>query len=119
MRARANGVCMACIRRVSLHPLPRLIRFALPPSAHQFVELGIAAIRQHNAGRGEKIALAVPAGKASALEAEGTARTGSGGYRQLDLAVKGRYAHLGSEHRLIERNRKLDPQVRAVTLEQR
>src|SRR6266581_3946076 len=105
--------------RVSPHALPRIVGLALPPFAHQLVEIGIALFRQHDAYGGEKIALAVPAWKASALEAERASRIGAGGDCKLDRSVKGRHPHLGPEHRLVECDWELEPQVGALTRKQR
>ena len=44
---------------------------------------------------------------------------GAGRDRKLDRAVERRHAHLAAEHRLVERDRQIEPQVVAVALEQR
>src|SRR5262245_3579436 len=96
-----------------------MVRLAVPPLPHQRLELGVAAFGQHDAHGGEQVAGAILGGKALALEPEGAARIGAGRDRQIDSAVERGHAYLAAEHRLIERDRKLEPQVRALAGELR
>src|SRR5262249_23068452 len=89
------------------------------PLAHQFLELGVAALGQHDPHGGEEIAGRALGGEALALEPEGAARVGAGRDRELDRAVKRWHPHLAAEHGLVERHRQFQPQVSTIALEQR
>src|SRR5262249_7770360 len=91
----------------------------LSPFAHQLFELRIAAVGQHDTHGGEQIAFAVLRGKALAFETEGAPRAGAGRNGKLDGALERRHAHLGAEHRLVERDRKLEPQIGTRARKQR
>src|SRR5262249_20815639 len=91
----------------------------LSPFAHQLLELRIAALGQYETHRGEQIAFAVLHGKALAFEAEGAPRAGAGRNGKFDRAFERRHAHLGAEYRLVERDRKLEPQVGTTARKQR
>src|SRR5262245_16119548 len=91
----------------------------LSPFAHQLFELRIAALGQHDTHGGEQVAFAVLRGKALAFEAEGAPGAGAGRNGKLDRAFERRHAHLGAEHRLVERDRKLEPQIGTCARKQR
>src|SRR6516165_9576365 len=101
---------------VSGHALARIVGLAVAPLAHQRLELAILTVGQDDADAGEEIALALLAGEALALEAEGSSRIGARRDRQLDRAVEGGDAHLAAEHGFIERDRQVEPQVQAIGL---
>ena len=54
----------------SAHVAARIVRLAVAPLLHQFLELGVAALGQHDADRRIEIACAVLAGQALAFDAE-------------------------------------------------
>ena len=66
---------------------------------------------------GVKIAGAVLARNALALEPEGAPAIGVRRDRELDRAVERRHAHFRAEHGFIERDRQIEPQIVAVALE--
>ena len=59
------------------------------------------------------------AGKPLPLRRNVRPRVGAGRDGKLDRAVERRHAHLAAEHRLVERDRQIEPQIGAVALEQR
>ena len=59
----------------SAHVAARIVGLAVAPLLHQFLELGVAALGQHDADRGVEIAGAVLAGQALAFDAERAARS--------------------------------------------
>src|SRR5262249_5833801 len=102
------------------HPFPRVVGLVLAPLAHQLLQLGVAAFRQHDAYGSEQVALlSVPRGKAPAFEPKRPARTGAGWNRELDGALERWHPDLGAQHRFVERDGKLEPQVCALTHKQR
>src|SRR5215831_8398906 len=103
----------------SSHALARIIGLGLAPFAHQLFKVRVVPLGQHDPHRGEQIAFSLFRGKALALEAKGTPGTSAGTNVQLDRAIERRHAHLGPEHRLVERDRKLEPQIRAGARKQR
>ena len=110
------------LRWISLRASARRRRAAQPMSLARIVgpasratrissSSGVAALGQHDAhGRSRSPAPSL-AGKALALEPERAARAGAGRDRKLDRAVERRHPHLAAEHRLVERDRKFEPQV--------
>src|SRR3569623_771789 len=101
--------------------LTRNVRRGIAQLLDLFPEFVADAVRQHDAHRGEQIAmrLASLGLETLALEAEGAAGIGGGGDRQFDGAVEGRHAHLAAQHRFVERYRQVETQGGAIRLEQR
>src|SRR5262245_20593249 len=88
----------------SLHVLARIVRLLLLPLAHQLVEFGVAALRQHDAHRRVEVAAPALLWKSLALETERAPGASAGRDRELHRAVERRDAHLAAEHRLVERD---------------
>src|SRR3984893_4626235 len=99
------------------HILPRVIRFSLVPFAHQLVELGIRAVREHDTHCREKITLSLFGRKDPALESERTPRICAAANRKLHLPIQGWLPPLTPEDRLIKRNGKIEPQIGSGALE--
>src|SRR5262245_13081632 len=118
-RASDSGVFPNRTWTASTHVAARIIGFLVAPLAHERLEFGIAVLRQRDAHSGEEIALPALVLEALALETEGAAAAGAGWNGQFDRARQRRNAHLAAEHRLVERDRQLQPQIGAVAREQR
>src|SRR5439155_416877 len=95
------------------------MRLELAPVAHQLFELRVAAFGQHDPHGGEQVAFALLGREALALETEDAPGTGAGRDRKLDCAVERRHPYLGTEHRLIERDGKLETQIGPAARKQR
>src|SRR6185437_4601964 len=68
---------------------------------------------------GEQVAGAALGFQPLALETEGAARIGAGRYCQFHRTVERRHADFSAEHRFIERDGQIEPQVGAIWFEQR
>src|SRR5262249_7411660 len=90
-----------------------------PPGAVRLVDLRVAALGQNAGDRGVKAALPSLGLEPLALQAERAAAARSRRYGEIDRAGKRRHAHLGAEHRFVERHRQFDAQVAAVAVEHR
>ena len=106
-RSRSAQVFARIVRLLSRHFFISVSRSSSLPSGSMI------------AYRGEKIAGAILGRKTLALEPEGAAGVAAGRDGELDRAVERRNPDLAPEHGLIERDRKVEPQVRAVALEDR
>src|SRR5258707_5075893 len=91
----------------------------LAPLAHQLFKVGVASFGQHDPHCGEQIAFALFGREALAFEAEDAPGTGAGRDRKLDCAIERRHAHLGTEYRLVERDRELETQIGTAARKQR
>src|SRR5829696_3223753 len=80
----------------SAHSLARIIGLALPPLAHEFFKLGIAAFRQHDARGGKEIAGPLLGGKAFAFESECASRTCPRRNGEFNRAGERRHPHLAA-----------------------
>src|SRR5262245_61384720 len=89
------------------------------PLAHQLLKLIVAAFGQRDAYCHEQIASSVLGRESLAPEPERASGTGAARDRELDRPGKRRHPHLAAEHRLVERDRQVEPQVSALALEQR
>lgn len=69
----------ACAEFASDNILARIVGLFRPPFLHQRFELRLAVLGQHDADRGEEVAVAFLGGKALALEPEGAAAQVQGG----------------------------------------
>src|SRR6516162_986938 len=96
-----------------------IVALGLAPSAHQCLEFGIAVLGQDDADGSQQIADPAFCGKALPLEAKGPPGTGAGRNRKLDRALKRGHSDLAAQHRLVKRDRKLDPQIGSFALKQR
>jgi hypothetical protein len=89
------------------------------PSFHQRFQLGIVPVGKHDAGGEEKVAGAADRFRQPfALEPKNPAARGILRYRQLDGVAQCRCPNLAAQHRLIKRDRQIDPQIAAVDLEE-
>src|SRR6476469_6572075 len=103
---------------VALNPERRARVAAAVPLLGELLELGV--LRRHvDLDRHELVAaLAVLGRKAAALEPEHLARGRALRDREHDRPFGRRHLDLGAEHRLLERDRKLHANVRALALEE-
>ena len=105
---------------MSFHILARIVGLASRAILHQLLELVVArrsgSTMRTVASRSPAPLLAL---RPLPLRRNVRPELVPAGIAKFDRAVERRHAHLAAEHRLIKRDRQIEPQVGAIRLEQR